>query len=88
MRTLVMILALALVTGCSLLPEREVYITEPLPLPERPLLPTIGADEWMDADGLVCLPEHKYTDLAERDVALRGHVERLERIIKTTHEVE
>ena len=88
MRTLVMILALALLAGCSLVPEREVYLTEPLPLPERPLLPTVAAGQWVDMERnghpLVCLPPPQYADLADRDAALRGHVERLERIIRST----
>lgn len=77
MRTL--ILAVALLSGCTLIPERTVYLQEPLPVPERPALPTVLADD------LACLDAHTYTDLAVRDAVLRAHVERLEAIIETTH---
>ena len=86
---------LVMLTSCSLVPQREVYLSEPLPLPERPLLPTVAASDWVElaseeikkdvgGQDLTCLPTHKYIDLADRDAALRGHVERLERIIKST----
>ena len=65
--------------GCAM-PEREVYVQEPLPLPERPVVPTIPAE------ALECLDDETYRDLAERDAALEAHIARLEAIIETTHE--
>lgn len=79
MGRLAVLLTILALSGCSLIPERTVYVQEPLPIPERPVLPTVPADE------LACLSDEAYADLAERDAALRGHVERLERIIETTH---
>ena len=78
----VTVLAIALATtlpGCAM-PEREVYVQEPLPLPERPVVPTIPAE------ALECLDDETYRDLAERDAALEAHIARLEAIIETTHE--
>ncbi|MFP4146575.1 MAG: hypothetical protein ACLFSI_02550 [Halorhodospira sp.] len=64
--------------GCA--STEEVYVQEPLPLPERPAVPTIPAE------ALSCLRDDVYADLAERDAALQGHISRLEQIIETTHE--
>jgi len=74
------LVAAMLLSGCSLIPERTVYVQEPLPVPARPHLPTIPAK------ALECLSEQTYADLAERDAARRAHIERLEAIIDTTHE--
>ncbi|WP_220349040.1 hypothetical protein, partial [Alkalilimnicola ehrlichii] len=50
-----------LLSGCALIPERTVYLQEPLPVPERPLLPTWTADD------VQCLDTRTYADMAERD---------------------
>ena len=77
MRAVALAAALAL-TGCT---TTEIeYVQEPLPLPERPMVPTISAE------ALGCLDDEVYADLAERDAALVGHISRLEAIIETTRE--
>ncbi|MCG5538960.1 hypothetical protein [Halorhodospira sp. 9622] len=65
--------------GCAL-PEREVYVQEPVPVPPRPDVPTVAAGE------LECLSDDAYRALAERDAVLEAHIARLERLIRTTHE--
>ncbi len=54
-------------------------ITAALPLPVRPALPAINADE------LRCLSDAVYERVAERNRMLRHYAERLEVIIKSTH---
>ncbi len=78
---LVTVLSVALaptLPGCA--STEEVYVQEPLPLPERPEVPTVPAEE------LSCLSDDAYADLAERDAALQGHISRLEQIIETTQD--
>ncbi len=98
MRIVAIMLAAALLSGCCGAPR---YTQEPLPLPERPELPRVPASAWIElcvtGDGVsrpgqecagrlyTAIPIGAYADLAERDAALRGHVERLEGIILTTH---
>lgn len=80
LRAVAVVSLLAAVAGCTT--TEEVYVQEPLPLPERPEVPTVPADE------LKCLDADVYADLAERDAALRGHISRLEQIIQATHEAD
>ena len=65
-------------SGCATQTER-LFVQEPLPLPDRPTLPRIAADD------LQCLADEAYTALVERDARQGAHIERLERIILTTH---
>lgn len=64
-------------TGCT--SQRVQYQILPLPLPERPLLPAISADE------LQCLSDETYSKLAERNRLRRQYAEQLETIITSTH---
>ena len=54
-------------------------MSEPLPIPDRPTLPTI------DESQLQCLNQEPYEDLAVRDQLLQEHIKRLEAILRTTH---
>ena len=65
-------------TGCTSTPEIR-YITDPLPLPARPVLPSIGAAE------LSCLPKDVYERVMLRDLGRRQYAEDLEAIIRSTH---
>ena len=65
--------------GCSL-PEREVYVQEPIPVPPRPDVPTVSAED------LDCLSDDAYRDLAERDAVMEAHIWRLESLLQTTHD--
>jgi hypothetical protein len=56
-----------------------VYVTQPLPLPTRPLLPTIRADE------LQCLSPDVSAKLRVRNREQRQYAEELETIILSTH---
>lgn len=75
MRPLLLALAL-LLAGCG----QTVYVTRPLPLPERPVLPQVYETE------LMCLSDDAYRNLVERYRLLRNYAERLEAIIRSTHE--
>ena len=70
--------ALILSAGCAT-EIRTVYVQEPLPLPERPEVPTIKGEE------LMCLSDEAYAKLVERDQVQFEHIKRLEAIILTTH---
>lgn len=74
---------LALVTGIIFLAgcvtTETVFVQEPLPLPDRPNVPTI------QADAMTCLSDEAYESLVVRDVMLQSHIKRLEAIILTTH---
>lgn len=77
------LIALALViaatlNNCAPL-ERLVLVQEPLPLPDRPELPRIPADE------LMAISDEAFESLVKRDVLQAQHILRLEAIIKTTH---
>lgn len=75
-----------LISGCSLLqpaPERPavekvVYVTTPLSLPERPILPT-----WKGSD-MICLTPEMAVKVRERDLLRKQYAEKLETIIKAT----
>ena len=77
LKTLVGTSLLVLLVGCAT--TETIFVQEPLPLPERPVLPTVDSEE------LMCLSDETYSNLSERDAALRGHIGRLEDIIQTTH---
>jgi hypothetical protein len=59
-----------------------VFVQEPLPLPDRPTVPTVSADD------LQCLSDDAYESLAVRDQVRVEHIRRLEAIIRTTHPSE
>lgn len=65
-------------SGCTT--TETVFVQEPLPIPDRPALPRIPAAE------LECLADGAYEALVERDATQAAHIDRLERIIQTTHE--
>lgn len=64
--------------GCSTTTV-PTFVQEPLPIPDRPVLPTVKAED------LACLSDEAYGALVQRDAVLAAHVRRLEAIIKTTH---
>jgi hypothetical protein len=80
MKKLLIIPFLILGSGCSqqIPRERIVYITTPLPLPARPVLPVIESQE------LQCLSSGTRSALGKRDVMRRQYAEELETIIKST----
>ena len=72
-------------SGCSLLTkevpvEKVVYVTTPLSQPARPSLPT-----WTGKD-MECLAPDIKQKIRERDTLRREYAERLEVIIKSTHQ--
>lgn len=75
---LALVTALILSAGCAT-EIRTVYVQEPLPLPDRPNVPTIKGEE------LACLSDEAYAKLVERDQMQFEHIRRLEAIIRTTH---
>lgn len=66
-----------LTAGCAT--TERVFVQEPLPIPERPGLPTLPSE------AMACLSDGAYEALSVRDATLQGHVRRLEAIIRTTH---
>ena len=82
-KTLWIALALALGTtsssGCALLPERVVYETAPLPVPDEPAYPRIQAAE------LECLTDAAYEALVRRDALKGRYIGQLRAVIETTH---
>jgi hypothetical protein len=77
------ILSFVLLSGCSLLAEKPaaekvVYVTAPLQLPERPILPS-----WKGSD-MECLSPEMKVKLRERDLGRKQYCEKLEVIIKST----
>lgn len=77
MKHLIPTIAALLLTACSTQP---VYITQPLPLPDRPDLPTLKASD------LQCLTDSAYHRLVTRDILLRQYSEQCEAVIKSTWE--
>lgn len=65
-------------SGCAFTGAR--YIQEPLPLPPRPVLPALTAED------LACLPAEVYERLVRRDLLRRQYAEELEAIIRATHQ--
>lgn len=74
------ILSLTTLGGCTR--EVVVHVSEPLPLPVRPVLPGVSAEE------LACLSDEAYAKLAERQRLRRQYCEELEVIIQSTHPKE
>lgn len=72
-------LASAIISAAGCTTTEYVYVQEPVPVPERPELPTIAPDE------LSCLSDSAYERLVVRDQMLQSHVRRLEALIRTTH---
>ena len=71
-----MLLLAAALSGCTS-PVRQV--SQPLPLPARPLLPRVYEAE------LACLSDESYRRLVERERLRREYAETLETIIRSTH---
>lgn len=69
-------LVVGVFSGCTAVS----YVSQPLPLPERPLLPAISADE------LSCLAPETYRRLYERERLRKEYAETLEAIIGATRE--
>ena len=69
---------LLLVSGCSLIPERTVYVEmEPeCAVPARPALPEIPAE------ALDPLPDHVYWDVIHRDARLQDWALEMEAILE------
>ncbi len=65
-----------LLPGCA---RQPIYVTEPLPLPVRPLLPSVYAHE------LDCISNDTYQRLVTRELKRRQYAETLETIIQSTH---
>jgi len=81
-RKLLSVLAVVIVatlSSCSHL-ERLVFVQEPLPLPDRPELPRIPAED------LMSISDEAFESLVRRDVLQAQHILRLEAIIRTTHQ--
>jgi hypothetical protein len=74
-----MFLLAAALAGCTP-PVRQV--SQPLPLPERPLLPRV-----YDAE-LSCLSDETYRRVVERERLRREYAETLETIIRATHQAQ
>lgn len=71
-------------TGCSLFQksdnlEKIVYVTTPLYVPERPVLPTWTGDD------MSCLSEEMKDKIRDRDQMRKFYAEQLEVIINSTH---
>lgn len=69
------ILLSLLLAGCC----ETQYITRPLPLPERPILPVVEASE------LSCVSDDAYYRLVQRERLRREYAETCEAIVKSTH---
>lgn len=76
MRTILLLTLLVAAAGCT----ETIYITRPLPLPERPVLPRIYEVE------LICVSDDTYKAWVERERLRREYAERLEAIICSTHD--
>lgn len=74
-RAFVLVVLIAVIASCGSTEERVVYLSD-LPIPVRPVLPTIEPEE------LKCLPNETYLKLRERDLMRRQYEVELEDIIK------
>lgn len=75
---LIILIAFAIIaSACT--KDRIVYRSEPLPVPVRPSLPPVYANE------LQCLSESAYQRLVMRNMQRRQYAEELEAIIISTH---
>lgn len=79
-KKLALVTVIIFLAGCAT--TEPVFVQEPLPLPDRPNLPTVQGDM------MQCLSDEAYEALAVRDTMLQEHVRRLEAIIETTHSEE
>jgi hypothetical protein len=70
----------AVVAGLGGCGAQVRHVSQPLPLPERPLLPAISADE------LSCLAPGTYRRLSQRERLRREYAETLEAIVGATQE--
>lgn len=74
-----LVLGLAITSSsCSTVEHR--YVQEPIPIPDRPVLPRILAAD------LMCLSATTYESLVERDATQAAHIMRLENLLRTTHD--
>ena len=69
-----------IITACSA--DRVRYVTAPLTLPVKPVLPAVSADE------IACLSDEAVWKLVERQRLRREYVEELEVIILSTQQPE
>lgn len=74
--TAIILITLGINTGCA---SRIEYISQPLPLPVRPVLPHVNASD------LECISDTTYSALVNRETLLRHYAEDLEIIISSTH---
>ena len=74
LRISTLLTAITLLSSC-----KTIYVHIPLPLPDRPVLPTISGA------ALQCVPDDDFSSLVLRDRLLQNHVTRLEEIIRGTH---
>lgn len=79
MRLVAVVLLAAVLSACAGTPETR-YRTQPLPCPERPLLPRI------EAAALACLDDDTYRRLVERQRLRREYAEELEALCRSTHD--
>lgn len=77
LRRAAVVVIISLLTACAT--TNELFVQEPLPLPDRPALPTVSAD------ALLCLSDETYEALAVRDQTRAEHITRLEAVIRSTH---
>lgn len=66
-------------TGCTTTEVRYVPVQQPLPLPPRPILPAVTAQE------MECINKDAIARLIERQRLRRQYAEELELIIRSTH---
>lgn len=83
MRIILFTFMLLFLNGCTITTgkpiEKTVYVTAPLPLPNKPELPR------MSSDALQCISDESKWALLKRDVLLKDYISQLETIIKSTH---
>lgn len=75
LNAVIVITLMVIGSGCC----QTQFFVEPLPLPQRPVLPQLTASV------LECLTPQDYAQLVERDRRRREYAEQLETIIKATH---
>lgn len=76
--SLIMIGSALFVSGCAQQPIQ--YVTNPLTLPVRPVLPALTQDD------VQCLSDEAYKKLVRRDMLRRQYAEELEVIIQSTQQ--
>ena len=83
-KTLLIALAVVAATisssGCSLIPERTVYETVALPVPDEPDYPRIPAAD------LECLTDEAYEALVRRDMLKDRYIGQLRAVIESTRD--